>query len=162
MSGPAIDPRLEAELSDAARNASCELIHVEFKGGILRLILDRPEGVTLADCELVSKQASAILDVEDFSSGRYVLEVSSPGLDRQLYRAKDYERFVGHKVRVTFIDPEDGNKKTVRGLLDSFEGGEDPARDLQRGEASVVDSQTGKEYTIPLRNIQLARLEVEL
>jgi len=107
---------LRPELEQIAAANGCELVHVELKGGVLRLILDRPDGgVTLADCELVSKQASAYLDVADFGRSRYVLEVSSPGLDRQLYKPADVERFVGRLARVAFMDPESGAKKTVAG-----------------------------------------------
>ena len=70
------------EIEQVAQAAGCELVHAELKGGVLRLFVDRPEGVTLADCQLVSRQVSALLDVLDFGTGRYVLEVSSPGLDR--------------------------------------------------------------------------------
>src|SRR5689334_21983574 len=91
------------QFESVASSAGCDLLHAEIKGGVMRLILDRPEGgVTLTDCEHVSKQVSHLLDVLDFGSGRYVLEVSSPGLDRQLYRPADYERFAGRLARVTF------------------------------------------------------------
>src|SRR5437764_15262563 len=101
------------ELEAVAAASGCELLAAELKGGVMRLILDRPEGgVTLADCEHVSRQASALLDVLDFGAGRYVLEVSSPGLDRQLYRPQDYDRFAGRLARVTYTDPETGKKKT--------------------------------------------------
>ena len=80
--------QITPEIEQVAQAVGCELVHAELKGGVLRLFVDRPEGgVTLADCQLVSKQVSALLDVLDFGTGRYVLEVSSPGLDRQLYRA---------------------------------------------------------------------------
>src|SRR5690349_9446948 len=85
---------LTPELEQIATAAGCELLHVELKGGILRLVLDKPDGgVNLEDCQHVSKQASALLDVLDFGKSRYVLEVTSPGPDRQLYRPRDYERF---------------------------------------------------------------------
>lgn len=161
-SGAAVAPRtvvdedLERELSAVAEGAGCELVHAEFKGGTLRLFIDRPEGVTHADCELVSKQVSALLDVLDFGAGRYVLEVSSPGLDRQLYRARDYQRFVGRKVRVTWFEGE--GKRTVVGRLEAF----DPAGG---GVASVAEEGRGDDgarYRIPLADVAQARLEVEL
>src|SRR5437868_2319022 len=67
---------IQPELEQIADAAGCELVHVEIKGGILRLFIDKPEGVTLADCEHVSKLASAWLDVVDFGKSRYLLEVS--------------------------------------------------------------------------------------
>src|SRR4051795_4542952 len=84
-----ITPEIEA----VAQAAGCELVHAELKGGVLRLFVDKPEGVTLADCEHVSRQVSALLDVLDFGPGRYVLEVSSPGLDRQLFKPTGSQGF---------------------------------------------------------------------
>ena len=134
-------------------------MHAELKGGVLRLFVDKPEGVTLADCQLVSKQVSALLDVLDFGTSRYVLEVSSPGLDRQLYRPEDYERFAGRLARVTYEDPETGKKKTVvarlRGLRRAG-GAEENARVL------LEDGRTGEVRGLPLKNVKLARLEIEL
>lgn len=136
----------------------------------MRLILDKPEGVTLADCEHVSKQASALLDVLDFGAGRYVLEVSSPGLDRQLYRPQDYERFAGRLARVTMDDPETGKKKTVvarlaglrRPLAADTADTVDDAADDDAAEVLLQDDRSGEQQAIPLKNVKLARLEIEL
>ena len=151
---------LRPELERIAEAAGCELVHAELKGTALRLFLDKPEGVTLSDCEHVSKQVSAYLDVVDFGKSRYVLEVSSPGLDRQLYRARDYERFVGRKVRVTLDDPETGKRKTVVGRLESFERPEGVSDDEAR--VVVVAEPKGERYELRLREIRMARLEIEL
>jgi ribosome maturation factor RimP len=149
-----VDDDLERELAAVAASAGCELVHAEFKGGVLRLFIDRPEGVTLADCEAVSKQVSALLDVLDFGAGRYLLEVSSPGLDRQLYRARDYERFVGRKVRVTWFTG--GGKRTVVGRLEAF----DPAGG---GAATVAEEgAAAASHVIPLADVAVARLEIEI
>lgn len=150
-----VDDDLERELTAVAEGAGCELVHAEFKGGTLRLFIDRPEGVTLADCERVSKQVSALLDVLDFGTGRYLLEVSSPGLDRQLYRARDYERFVGSKVRITWFDA--GAKRTVVGRLTAF----DPA---SGGTATVTGEDGSGEsvHVVPLDAVATARLEIEI
>ncbi|HRU10899.1 MAG TPA: ribosome maturation factor RimP, partial [Thermoanaerobaculia bacterium] len=114
-----IDAELVAELESLAAASGCELVHCEFKGGVLRLFIDRPDGVTLEDCEHVSRQASALLDVADFGSSRYTLEVSSPGLDRQLYRPRDYQRFAGRRVRVTYRpEAAEARKRTVVGRLE--------------------------------------------
>jgi ribosome maturation factor RimP len=149
------------ELEQVAQAAGCELVHAELKGGVLRLFVDRPEGgVTLADCQLVSKQVSALLDVLDFGTGRYVLEVSSPGLDRQLYRPQDYDRFAGRLARVTYEDPETGKKRTdvarLQGLRRDGEGPEEGARVL------LEDGKTGEVRELPLKNVKLARLEIEI
>lgn len=154
--GAVVDDDLERELAAVAASAGCELVHAEFRGGILRLFIDRPEGVTHADCELVSKQVSALLDVLDFGTGRYVLEVSSPGLDRQLYRARDYQRFVGRKVRVTWFGSE--GKRTVVGRLEAFEpAGGGTAKVAEEGHGGAG----GATHEIPLSDIAQARLEVE-
>jgi ribosome maturation factor RimP len=146
---------LEAEFAAITTHAGCELVHAQFKGGTLQLMIDRPEGgVTLADCELVSKQVSALLDVVDFSTRRYVLEVSSPGLDRPLYRARDYERFTGKLVRVTYFAAE-GGKRTVVGRLEAY-------RPAGEGEITVTVTDTGERLDLPLGWIKTARLEIEL
>jgi len=161
MTERAIDPQLLAELAAVAERNGCELVHAEWKGGVLRLFLDRDGregregGVSLGDCELVSRQVSALLDVTDFGTGRYLLEVSSPGLDRQLYGPRDYQRFVGRQVRVTFVASDTGRKRTLRGRLAAY-------RPEAGGEVDVVDAETGVEYTIPLQNMSLARLLVEI
>jgi ribosome maturation factor RimP len=148
------------EIEQVAQAAGCELVHAELKGGVLRLFVDRPEGVTLADCQLVSKQVSALLDVLDFGTGHYVLEVSSPGLDRQLYRPADYDRFAGRLARVTYEDPETGKKRTdvvrLKGLRHVEGASEKDARVL------LEDGRTGEVRELPLNNVTLARLEIEL
>lgn len=160
-----LEPELVRELEEIAEASGCELVHAELKGGIFRLFIDRPDGgVDLSDCEHVSKMVSALLDVVDFSEGRYVLEVSSPGLDRQLYRPRDWQRFTGHRVRVTFIDPESGDKRTVVGRLEAFEADPPgtPAVDAQGGRATVVAEQPEERLELSLDEVRLARLEVEL
>jgi ribosome maturation factor RimP len=156
-----VPPELAAELAAIAAGAGCELAHMELKGNVLRLVLDRESegGITLADCEHVSKQASAVLDLADFGSGRYVLEVSSPGLDRELYGPRDYRRFTGRLVRVTYETPE-GKKRTVTGRLTAFTGSEETGGGP--GTATVVVEKTGEELQLGLDRIRLARLEIEL
>ncbi|MFY9822624.1 MAG: ribosome maturation factor RimP [Thermoanaerobaculia bacterium] len=151
------------ELESVAVASGCELLAAELKGGILRLILDKPEGVTLADCQHVSKQASALLDVLDFGTGRYVLEVSSPGLDRQLYRPQDYDRFAGRLARVTVQDPETGRKRTMVARLAGLRRPEGANADANDGtEVVLADDRSGERQAIPLKNVKLARLEIEL
>jgi ribosome maturation factor RimP len=154
---------LRTELEHVAAAAGCELVHVELKGGVLRIILDKPEGVSLADCEHVSKLASAYLDVVDFGKSRYVLEVSSPGLDRQLYKPADVERFAGRLARVTLIDPGSGAKRTVVGRLQGLQR-EDDAQDPQEANARVVlvEEKSGARIETPWRDVRSARLEIEL
>jgi ribosome maturation factor RimP len=156
------------ELEQVAQAAGCELVHAELKGGVLRLFVDKPEGVTLADCQLVSKQVSALLDVLDFGTGRYVLEVSSPGLDRQMYKPADYDRFAGRLARVTYEDPETGKKRTdvarLKGLRRAAGASDDASgKDAERNALVLLeDGRTGEVREVPLNNVKLARLEIEL
>lgn len=152
--GPALESELLAELEEIAASAGCQLEHAEWKGGVLRLVLDRPEGgVSLGDCQTVSKQVSALLDVVDFGKNRYTLEVSSPGLDRQLYRPRDYERFAGRLARVTFRAAATGQKRTVVGRLEAFQ----PER-----EEVALSTAAGERLLVHLHEIETARLEPEL
>jgi len=153
---PPIDiDRLITEFTPIANDAGCELLHVEFQGGRLKVFLEHPEGVTLKHCQTVSREISAQLDVVDWGPSRYVLEVSSPGLDRKLYKAQDYERFQGERVRVTWRDPVDRRKQTVIGQIDRYEpeGG---------GSIALSETENEKQYNIALKDIELARLEPEL
>src|SRR5947208_9517084 len=93
-----------------AASNGLELLDVEFRGGgksrMLRVFIDKPGGVTHEDCANLSREVSTILDVEDaVPGGSYLLEVSSPGLDRKLVRPADYVRFAGSRVRIATRDP---------------------------------------------------------
>ena len=155
MTGKALDASLVAELAAVAERLGCELVHAEYKGGVLRLYVDREEGIGLEDCALVSRQVSPLLDAAEFGAGRYVLEVSSPGLDRQLYGPRDYERFTGRLARVSFKDPATARKRTVIGRLLAY-------RPEAGGEVEIEASDTGEKHRVALNSIQTARLEVEL
>src|SRR5438477_7072096 len=104
-----------------------EVVEIELHGGgksrMLRIFIDKPAGVTHEDCANVSREVSTILDVEDaMPGGPYVLEVSSPGLDRKLFRPADFERFKGSRVKLTTKDPVNGNRH-FEGRLEHFESG---------------------------------------
>lgn len=155
MPHPRLTSELEQELGAIAVSAGCELVQAEFKGGVLRLFIDREGGVTLADCELVSRQASAVLDVAEFAPGSYTLEVSSPGLDRRFYRNADWARFVGKLVRVGFRTDE-GSRRTVVGRLDAFVEGDETT-----AVATVTERERSERLEIPLGRVTSARLEPE-
>ena len=152
MTTPEIDATLQAQFEDAARQAGCELIHAEFKGGILKLVLDREGGVDLGHCQTVSKQVSALLDVAEFDPGRYTLEVSSPGLNRRFYHPSDYRRFLGQRVRVTWRDSSMPTKRTVVASLEAFDEAEPASVEL-------LEEERGERLRIAIRDIQTARLE---
>ena len=122
---------------------------------VLRIFIDKEGGVMLDDCANVSRELSAILDVEDIISGSYTLEVSSPGLDRPLKTQADYERFAGRQVKIRTYQPlpdDSGNKrKTFLGTLDGLVDG------VVR--MTLVEGQTA---SIPLEKVAKANLEFEL
>lgn len=82
----------------------------------LRIFIDRPEGITLDDCSAVSHQLSGVLDVENPIEGTYDLEVSSPGLDRPLFKAEDFGRFAGQTVKIRLTVPQAG-RRNFTGIL---------------------------------------------
>src|ERR1700693_967333 len=98
-----------------ASSTGLEIVEVELRGGgkarMLRIFIDKPGGVTHEDCANLSREVGTILDVEDVVPGNsYLLEVSSPGLDRKLLRPADYERFMGNKVKLKTRAPVNGNQ----------------------------------------------------
>jgi len=121
-------PRDSAELrkliEPAVTALGFELVGVEFiraKRGVLRVYIDHENGIGIEDCKTVSHQVSGLLDVEDPIRGEYSLEVSSPGLDRPLFQARDFERFAGHEINLRLSVPVDGQRKfkgTLAGMRD--------------------------------------------
>jgi ribosome maturation factor RimP len=110
-----------------ATSSGLELVEVELRGSgagrMLRIFIDKPGGVTHEDCANLSREVGTILDVEDVVPGdRYVLEVSSPGLDRKLTRPADFERFAGSRVKLTTREPVNGNRH-FEGKLERFQEG---------------------------------------
>ena len=110
-----------------AASTGLEIVEVELRGGgkarMLRIFIDKPGGVTHEDCANLSREVGTILDVEDVIPGvSYLLEVSSPGLDRKLIRPADYERFTGSRVKLTTRQPVNGSHH-FEGRLESFQQG---------------------------------------
>lgn len=131
-----------------------EVVDVQLLGGgsarVVRLFIDKPEGVTHGDCESMSHQVGTILDAEEVIPGQgYTLEVSSPGVDRPLFKAKDYERFVGQKVKIQLRDPIEKRKK-FDGLLAAFDG-----------ETVTLEMEQGKTLLVRLADIEKANLKFE-
>jgi ribosome maturation factor RimP len=126
-----------------------ELVDLEVrlggKGGLVRLYIDKPDGIDLDDCEKVSLAVSALLDVEDPVPGNYNLEVSSPGLDRKLTKVEHFQRFAGETVKVQMRFPIDGRRR-FRGTLVSSD------------EENIVVEVDGESFSLPLKTIDTARL----
>lgn len=114
-------------LEPAVGGLGYELVELEFvpagSSGLLRLYIDAPPGITLDDCERVSRQVSAILDAEDPIPGQYTLEVSSPGLDRVLRTREHFKRFAGNRIKLQLELPIEGRKRFTGTLLEALEDG---------------------------------------
>lgn len=130
-----------------------ELVEVEFKGNlnnrILRLYIDKAQGITHQDCERISNQVGAELDVEELIPGSYALEVSSPGLTRKLTRKDDFQRFRNRLVKVQTKDLIEGSR-SFRGILAEFDG-----------EIITVELKNGRSVRIPLQSVVKANLDID-
>ena len=126
-----------------------ELWHLELKiggkHGVLRLFIDKADGIGLDDCEKVSQAVSALLDVEDPLPGHYDLEVSSPGLDRKLTKVEHFQRFAGETLKVQMRFPIEGRRR-FRGTLVSSD------------DENIVVEVDGESHTLPVATIDTARL----
>ena len=148
-----------------ARDYGLEVVDVEFRGGgkarMLRITIDKPEGITHDDCSHVSNEVSTILDVEDAVPGAsYTLEVSSPGLDRRLSKPAEFERFQGSLVKVSTHETHDGNRH-FEGRLERFADGKltlDLNAVPQRGGKK---KQKGPKAPVVERKVEIALADVE-
>jgi ribosome maturation factor RimP len=137
-----------------AADKNLELVHVDVLGAerspTVRIFIDKEGGVTHEDCSLVSREVGAVLDAEDFISSAYILEVSSPGLERQLYSLKDFEKFAGNLARVKTYKPING-QRNFRGKIKSVEG-----------EQIIFDDKTSGEVRFPYDVVAKANLEIDI
>lgn len=141
--------RLNDLLKPLVEGLGYEFVGLEYAGNpkqsVLRIYIDSDEGVGLSDCEYVSREAAAMLDVEDPISGQYNLEISSPGLDRPLFTPDQYERYSGKEIKVTLFAPENGRRK-FKGAIVRLDG------------EQLVMQVDGEEVQIRFENIAKARL----
>jgi len=125
------------------------LVDVEFSTGgkpVLRIYVYNPKGTSIEDCEWVSRRIGTLLDVEDLIPFSYILEVSSPGLERKLKNTEEYEIFKGRDIKIVTKEPVDG-KNVFEGVLKGLE------------DTRVVIEVDNKDYKIPLDMIARANLE---
>jgi ribosome maturation factor RimP len=146
--------KVEEIAQRVGQSEGIEVVEVEVKGGgrqrLVRISIDKPEGVTHADCEHISQQVGTILDVEDvIPGGSYTLEVSSPGVERKLLRPRDYERFIGSKVKVTLRDPIE-DRRHWEGTLAGFDNG-----------LITLDLNPGKSIQFQFGQVEKANLKFE-
>ncbi len=141
--------KLTAMLQPLVEDLGYEFVGLELSSNpnsrVLVLYIDKPAGIAVEDCELTSREVAALLDVEDPIPGHYVLEVSSPGLDRPLFSLRQFEQFTGELVQLTLFAPLDGRRK--------FKG-----RILGVRDGKVTIEQDGVEVTLEHGNIAKARL----
>ena len=122
----AIVARVREIAGRVAESEGLEVVEVQLLGGgkkrMLRIVIDKPAGVSHADCEVISQQVGTILDVEDvMPGGSYTLEVSSPGVERKLQTPADFQRFIGRKAKITLREPVE-DRRTWEGILAGFAG----------------------------------------
>jgi ribosome maturation factor RimP len=146
-----VSDRLKNLVEPVVTAMGYEAVGLEFDARVqtLRVYIDRPEGITLDDCETVSHQLSGLLDVEGPISGKYSLEISSPGLDRPLFTPAQFQRFTGREVRLQTRLPLEGRRH--------FKG-----RILAADEEKVRLEVEGAELEIPFGGIDVARLVPDL
>jgi len=154
--------RITAIAEKAAAPVGIEIVEVELKGSgrshLLRIYIDKPEGVTHADCEFISREVGAVLDVEDPIPGTYNLEVSSPGVERKLGKWQDWLRFAGKKVKVVLKEPLPGAlPDSGSAAVKHFDGV------ISRAEDHIVTVELagGRQVTFPVEQVDRANLKFE-
>lgn len=145
MTGDELQKLLEPTVERLGYELTDLEVRLSGKGGLLRLTIDKPDGVGLDDCETVSRAVSALLDVEDPVQGEYNLEVSSPGLDRKLTKVAHFQRFEGETLKVSMRFPIAGRRR-FRGTLVSSD------------DENIVVEVDGESHSLPLSMIDTARL----
>ena len=154
MGQGSIEERVRGIAERVATDRGLELVHAEVAGPegkpIIRLFIDKPGGVTHEDCSEVSHHLGTILDVEDFIHSAYTLEVSSPGLERGLYKRQDYERFSGRMAKMKSRVAVNG-QRNFRGRILGLEGDE-----------VVFDDKTSGRVAVPFEAVVKANLELDV
>lgn len=144
--------KIEAVVEPVVQSAGCELVACEWtmEGGraVLRVLVDKEEGLIVQDCERISHLLDPVLDVEDLIPGRYNLEISSPGLERPLRKFNDFKRFTGNVARLKTKIPLH-NRSHFKGVIRKVE------------DDTVTIEGDGAVFEIPFKEIHRARLEVD-
>ncbi len=154
MASSSVADRVQAIAERVAIDHGLELVHAEVAGPdnkpIVRIFIDKPNGVTHQDCSEVSLHVGTVLDVEDFIHASYTLEVSSPGIERGLYKLQDYERFAGSLAKMRTRKPLNG-QRNFRGRLLGIDG-----------EDVLFEDRTSGRVRIPFEIIAKANLEMDV
>ena len=154
MASSSVEDRVRAIAERVALDHGLELVHAEVAGPdnkpIVRVFIDKPNGVTHQDCAEVSLHVGTVLDVEDFIHASYTLEVSSPGIERGLYKLPDYDRFSGSLAKMRTRKPING-QRNFRGRLLGIDG-----------EQVLIEDRTSGRVTVPFEFIAKANLEMDV
>lgn len=154
MNKELITEKIRRIAATAASEESLELVHVEIIGSVknptVRIFIDKPDGVTLDDCSNISRKVGAVLDADDFIPAAYLLEVSSPGLERELYSLRDFEKYAGNLAKVKTTHPV-GGQKNFRGRITEV-----------KGEEIVFEDKTSGTVRFPYNMVAKANLELDL
>jgi ribosome maturation factor RimP len=145
MTGDELQKLLEPTIEGLGYELTDLEVRLGSKGGLVRLTIDKSDGIDLEDCEKVSHAVSALLDVEDPVASNYNLEVSSPGLDRKLTKVEHFQRFEGETLKVSMRFPIEGRRR-FRGIL------------VSSNEENIVVEVDGESHSLPLVMIDTARL----
>ena len=154
MASSSVADRVQAIAERVAIDHGLELVHAEVAGPdnkpIVRIFIDKPNGVTHQDCSEVSLHVGTVLDVEDFIHASYTLEVSSPGIERGLYKRQDYERFAGSLAKLRTRKPVNG-QRNFRGRVLGIDG-----------EDILFEDRTSGRVSIPFEVVAKANLEMDV
>jgi ribosome maturation factor RimP len=154
MASSSVADRVQAIAERVAIDHGLELVYAEVAGPdnkpIVRIFIDKPNGVTHQDCSEVSLHVGTVLDVEDFIHASYTLEVSSPGIERGLYKRQDYERFAGSLAKMRTRKPVNG-QRNFRGRLLGIDG-----------EDILFEDRTSGRVRVPFEVIAKANLEMDV
>jgi ribosome maturation factor RimP len=167
-----VDEQVKELIEQVITSAGFEFVHCEVtdesKQRVLRVLVDHPEGMTLNHCSHLSHQIGLQLDQADLIPQTYLLEVSSPGVERGLYRLKDYQRFAGHQIKLRTSQPIDGSRNfrcTLLGVREpeaSLEASSGPAEPVVMISIKGNRKIDRKDLEIPFSWIEKAHLEVNL
>ena len=153
METASVEERVRKVAERVAAESGLELVNVEIgangRSAVVRIFIDKPEGVTHEDCSAVSLHVGTILDVEDFINSAYTLEVSSPGLERGLYKREDYQRFAGHLAKIKSREAVNG-QRNFRGRIVGVDA-----------DAVIFEDKTNGRVHVPLTGIAKANLEID-
>ncbi len=153
MGKSSVAQSVEELIAPVLSSEDLELVDVEYKkegkDWYLRVFIDKPGGITLQDCQATSHRVEDMIEIDGLIPSHYILEVSSPGLDRPLKKEKDFLRYKGKRIRLTTFSPI-SNQKKFKGMIRDFK------------EDTLILEDQEEVFQIPLIHIAKARLEIEL